>query len=65
MLTWRVQAFVEDGLARVPLETKERAYATWLGFYKGFVGKLRWDSTELVQMANYFSEVIGELTSQA
>ena len=30
------------------LATKERAYGTWLGFYKGFAGKLGWDSAQLV-----------------
>lgn len=53
------QALVDRGLNSTPLETKERAYATWLGFYKGFTGKLGWDSAELVQAANYFSTVIG------
>ena len=41
------------------LATKERAYGTWLGFYKGYAGKLGWDSAQLVQEANHLSEVIG------
>jgi len=43
----------------VDLATKERAYGTWLGFYKGYAGKLGWDSAALVQEANHFSGVIG------
>ncbi len=46
------------------LATKERAYGTWLGFYKGYAGKLGWDSAELVQAANHFSEVIGAPATQ-
>ena len=53
------QALVDRGLRALALETKERAYATWLGFYKGYTSKLGWDSAELVQAANYFSTVIG------
>ena len=59
-----VQALVVRGLQATPLETKERAYATWLGFYKGFTSKLGWDSAELVQAANYFSTVIGAPVAQ-
>ena len=54
-----IQEFIQGGLRGVELATKERAYGTWLGFYKGYAGKLGWDSAELVQAANQFSEVIG------
>ena len=47
-------------LQRVPEDTKAAGYRTWLGFYKGYCGKIGWSPEELVQQANYFSEVIGE-----
>ena len=47
-------------LQHVPEDTKAAGYRTWLGFYKGFAGKIGWSPEELVQQANYFSEVIGE-----
>ena len=53
------QSFLQGGLHGVDLATKERAYGTWLGFYKGYAGKLGWDSAALVQEANHFSGVIG------
>lgn len=46
-------------LQRVPEDTKAAGYRTWLGFYKGFAGKLGWSAEELVQQANDFSQIIG------
>ncbi len=47
-------------------ETKAAAYRTWLGFYKGFAGKLGWSPEELVQQANYFAtDIIGALSCPA
>ncbi len=40
-------------------DTKAAAYRTWLGFMKGFAGKLGWSAEELVQQANFFSTTIG------
>jgi hypothetical protein len=55
-----VQCALCPTLQRVPEDTKAAGYRTWLGFYKGYCGKIGWSPEELVQQANYFSEVIGE-----
>lgn len=44
----------------MPEDTKAAGYRTWLGFYKGFCGKIGWSAEDLVQQANFFSQVIGK-----
>ena len=58
----RVTVHPPPGPQNVAEDTKAAAYRTWLGFYKGFAGKLGWSPEELVQCANFFSQTIGELS---
>ena len=48
-------AAVAAGLDRVPEPTKDQAYRTWLGFYKGYLRALRWTPERLVAEATRFS----------
>lgn len=55
-----IQPTIDEALQGVSADTKASAYRTWLGFYKGFAGKLGWQPEELVQQANYFAtDIIG------
>ncbi len=47
-----------SALSQVPADTKGKAYAAWLGFYKSAPG-LSMSSEQVVQVANEFSRIIG------
>lgn len=50
---------VSGGLRRVDPKTAEQTYQAWLGYYNGSLRKLGWSKEQLVQQANFFSQVIG------
>ncbi|KAK4937157.1 hypothetical protein LTR10_022136 [Elasticomyces elasticus] len=44
---------IEPALA--DLQTKQKVYQAWLGYYKGFLKMLKWSSADLVREANRFA----------
>lgn len=50
---------VMAGLRRIDPKTCEQAYQAWLGYYNGSVRKLGWSKEQLVQQANFYSQVLG------
>ena len=49
---------ITAALGRVSSDTKDSAYRTWLGFYKGYLRALRWDPATLVAQGTRWAGVI-------
>jgi ATP-dependent RNA helicase MSS116 len=49
---------VENALAVVSTDAKEKAYQAWLGYYNS-AKMLAMDKKELVRLANFFSYTLG------
>lgn len=50
------QSQIDGAMDRVDPESKAQAYRAWLGYYKAFLKSMGWDSAQLVQEANAYSQ---------
>ena len=55
----QAQDQVKEAYLHVPYESKEQAYAAWLGYYNGNLKVLDWDQRRLVAEANKFAKTMG------
>ncbi|KAL1706376.1 P-loop containing nucleoside triphosphate hydrolase protein [Schizophyllum commune] len=50
----QMREILRPAIAKVPKGTKGKAYRAWMGFYKQYVGKMKWTAQGLVDRAAVF-----------